>query len=189
MEQALPRTEAPLLPNRLLGIFFVIASEAMLFTGFISSYLVARAAANIWPPPGQPRLPIEATALNTVALLLSGLCFAMATAVDVTARNRRQLWLVASLSLGIFFVSFQGTEWLNLIRFGLTTSSSLYGSYFYLIVGAHALHVLVGLLILAYYVFHAPCDENGLSSLKAFGFFWYFVVLLWPVLYALVYLY
>lgn len=49
-----------------------LASEVMLFAALVSAFLVLRAEAAAWPPPGQPRLPVTVSGLNTVVLLCSG---------------------------------------------------------------------------------------------------------------------
>ena len=58
--------------NGLLGMLLFVMAEAMLFAGMISAFTIVRSGALVWPPPGQPRLPIEATAFNTLVLLASG---------------------------------------------------------------------------------------------------------------------
>jgi caa(3)-type oxidase subunit IV len=55
-----------------------------------------------------------------------------------------------AMGFGAFFVVFQGYEWTRLIEFGLTMQSSTYGAFFYLIVGAHALHAVAALVALGY---------------------------------------
>ena len=55
------------------GMILVIVVEAMTFAGLISAFLSIRASLPEWPPLGQPRFPIEATAINTAILLASGL--------------------------------------------------------------------------------------------------------------------
>ena len=57
-------------------------------------------------------------------------------------------WMAATTVLGVLFLAIQGSEWARLILFGLTMTSSLYGAMFYLIVGAHALHLVVALGVL-----------------------------------------
>src|SRR4029450_3339315 len=63
----------PVIPSAVLGMLIFVGTEVMLFAGMISAFLILRAtAAGAWPPPGQPRLPLEETAINTLALLASG---------------------------------------------------------------------------------------------------------------------
>lgn len=178
-----PTESRPLISNGHLGMALVIGTEIMLFSGFISSFLVARANFGTWPPLGQPRLPVAATAFNTLILLLSGLCLWFAGRSSYPETRKKLLW--ATLGSGAFFILFQGAEWIKLLEFGLSTTSSLYGSYFYLIVGAHALHASIGMFLLLWMILKSLDTKK--NNLSVFSFYWYFVVALWPLLYALVY--
>lgn len=192
------RSDAPagqrreLVPNAVLGMWLFLFVEIMMFIGLISAYLVLRSQAGIWPPPGQPRLPVEVTAFNTILLLASGWTMWQvlpALRRDGPARAARWIWF--TFGLGTAFLVLQGVEWLRLVHFGLTTSSSIYGGLFYTLIGMHGLHVCAALAALGLAV-------NGLQrnrytaarpdGLLAIRLFWFFVTGIWPVLYALVYL-
>lgn len=177
-----------------IGMIFLLATEAMFFAGLISAYVVNRAGAKVWPPYGQPRLPIEITALNTLILISSAVLLFIFSKkfksnYSITKNSRKLLSLV--ILLGGVFVTVQGTEWIKLISYGLTTTSSLYGSFFYLIIGAHAIHVIAGLLILfyLYFLLKKPNSfEFSKNKTTICSMYWYFVVGIWPLLYFLVYL-
>ena len=64
----------PVVPNGVLGMAIFVVVEIMFFSGLISAYLISRASTLpvLWPPPNQPRLPVEATGANSVVLLASG---------------------------------------------------------------------------------------------------------------------
>lgn len=178
------------LPSAVLGMMFFIIAEGMLFAGFISAFRILRAnyPDALWPPPGQPRLPVEATGFTTAMLLASGLLlwYAGRKFAEDRAAARRPMLLGAVL--GAAFVAIQGVEWFRLIAEGLTMTSSSYGAFFYLIVGTHALHAIPA--ILAILVMYARLRKDALTS-EAFAatrLFWYFVVLVWPFLYWQVYL-
>lgn len=178
--------------NGVLGMVFLVITEVMFFAGLISAYLVNRAGAMIWPPQDQPRLPIEITAINTFILILSGVFFIMLTYQYAKKGKGFRLWLGLSIFFGLIFVGIQGYEWINLIGYGLTTTSSIYGAFFYSIIGMHGFHVLIGISFLLYLWFilgKTRDKENGLRKIYAVSIFWYFVILVWPVLYYLVYLY
>ena len=185
--RAAPR-RAPVGPNAVIGTLIFVVTELMLFAGFVSAFTITRAAYNTWPPIGQPRLPAGETLFNTAALLASGVVLFFANrAFQRKAANTGRLLLTALL-LGAFFVVFQGVEWVQLIRQGLTLTSSNHGGFFYMIIGTHALHA-VGAIIalgLAYLKFRRGKLEH--STLLATAVFWYFVVGVWPVLYLRVYL-
>lgn len=179
---------APLVPNGVLGMLIFVLTEIMLFAGFISAFGIMRANSPLWPPLGQPRLPAGETAFNTAILLASGVALLLARrAYNRNAPSARKP-LLAAIALGSFFVLAQGREWVQLVGQGLTLRSSSLGSFFYLIVGAHALHAIVALGILVYAYRRLVRGWLPSSVLGAAEVFWYFVVGVWPALYWRVYL-
>ena len=92
-----------------------------------------------------------------------------------------------SILLGIGFVTLQGLEWARMLGQGLTLTSSLIGSFFYLIIGCHALHVVISLGLLAWCWASLMAGKLRPSRFGAAQLFWYFVVLVWPVLWLVVY--
>jgi heme/copper-type cytochrome/quinol oxidase subunit 3 len=176
-----------LVANGVMAMLMFIVIEAMFFAGLISAHEIVRATAMIWPPPGQPRLPLEATAVNTAALLISGALLFFARRRFRRDPARAATPLLLSICLGAFFVIFQGTEWVALLRDGLTLTSSTQGSFFYLIIGMHGLHAIAALGLLGYAWFRLRQGWLSSSLLGATEVFWYFVVGLWPILYWVVY--
>jgi len=182
----------PFIDNARLAMLIFLGAETMFFAGLVGAFLVLRLGARVWPPPFQPRLPVEVTGANTLVLLASILPLARALRA---IRRGDQGGLVAGLGqtalLGLLFLAVQGYEWARLVHFGLTVSSGAYGATFYTLIGAHGFHVLAALIWLAVVVlmarrgrFTAPSHIGVLLC----GMYWYFVVFLWPVLYVLVYL-
>ncbi len=167
-----------------------IFTEVMFFAGLISAHAIVRSqqAGQMWPPYGQPRLPVAETALNSSALLVSGIVLVFAWFAFKRSAASARLPLLLSIVLGMAFVALQGVEWTALLAEGLTMQSSAYGGFFYLIIGAHALHA-VGALVSLVWAFDR-LDKGSLTSsqLATVSAFWYFVVLVWPVLYWKVYL-
>jgi len=170
-------------------MLFLVVAEVMFFSGAISAFTISRAGAlpGTWPVPGQPQLPAEATALNTALLILSGLILVGAQ-YFFSKRSSLAPWLtLASWALGTAFVALQGVEWFALLTHGLTLTSSRLGSFFYLIVGAHALHAIAALVVLGWAWWQMARGKLVASFFWGTQTFWYFVVLLWPVIYARVY--
>jgi cytochrome c oxidase subunit 3 len=176
-----------LLPSGVLGMLIFVITETMLFAGMISAFMIVRASAPIWPPPGQPRLPAGETALNTAALLASGVALWLAQRAFRRDPARARLPLFAAIGLGTFFVLFQGIEWFRLIREGLTLTSSNHGSFFYLIVGTHAVHAVGAILALAWTGSLLLRKQLRQTTFAAVQVLWYFVVGIWPILYLRVY--
>jgi heme/copper-type cytochrome/quinol oxidase subunit 3 len=178
----------PILPSPVMGMLIFVIAEMMMFAGLMSAFSIVKAGALGWPPPGQPRLPVEATAFNTAALLASAAFLFVANSRYARNRDLAKRPLFIAMGLGAFFVAFQGYEWISLIRQGLTLTSSNHGSFFYLIVGMHGLHAMAGLATLGVAALKLSRGRLAPSSFAASQVFWYFVVGLWPVLYFMVYL-
>ncbi|MBI2081303.1 MAG: heme-copper oxidase subunit III [candidate division NC10 bacterium] len=188
-----PRPPAgPVVSNARLGMLVFLAAEAMFFTGLIGAFLVFRFGSPVWPPPGQPRLPLLVTGVNTAILLASG--YTMARGLRAIRRNDRRALargLLVTALLGTTFLAVQGAEWMRLVRFGLTLSAGTYGSTFYTLIGTHGLHVLGAvcwLLIVLIGAARARFSAARHVAVELCGMYWYFVVGLWPVLFGLVYL-
>jgi cytochrome c oxidase subunit III len=184
--------EQPLISSGRLAILMVIASELMLFSGLIGSFLVYRLASAFWPPPGLPRLPIQVTWANTFVLLSSAIT--MTLAVRAIHRNQRRLlrqWLGTTLVLGVTFLGVQGTEWVRLVARGLRLSSGAYGGTFYILIGCHGLHVVAGVTWLACVwaiAMRGRYSAKNCAGVELCAIYWYFVCAIWPLLFGLVYL-
>ncbi len=178
------------LPNSVLAMIIFVASEIMFFAALMSAHTIARATVlgGVWPPAGQPRLPVERTAFNTAILLLSGFLLFISSRRARASHEKASLYLAGAIATGISFVLLQGVEWVALLHEGLTMQSSAHGAFFYLIVGAHALHAVVAIAVLAAIYFPMRRGTLAPSTFAATQVFWYFVVLLWPVIYLRVYL-
>jgi len=174
--------------NGVLGMALFVMTEIMLMAGMISAFSIVRASAPIWPPPDQPRLPAEETLVNTAALLLSGGLLYLAQRRFRTDRRSARNPLVAATLLGLFFVLFQGWEWVSMLGQGLTLTSSTLGSFFYLIIGTHALHAVAAIVLLGQAWRRLERGWLQPSQLATAAVLWYFVVGVWPVIYWRVYL-
>lgn len=187
-----PPPSRPPLDNVRLAMTVFIAAEVMFFAALVSGFLILRAAAPVWPPPLQPRLPLAVTGLNTLVLLASSVAMVGASRAlargDAAGLTRR---LAQAAALGTLFLAIQGYEWAQLVHHGLTLTSGVYGTTFYTIIGTHALHVLGALVWLVVTLGLAARGRSvggPRASVRACAMYWHFVVALWPVLYVAVYL-
>jgi len=168
-----------------------VAVEVLFFAGLLSAYVVTRQGVDAWPPPDQPRLPVLVTLFNTFLLLVSGVLLFRANKRrhDATPwKGKFYDMFAASILLGALFLISQGWEWVQLIKHGLTVKSSIYGSTFYVIVGAHGLHVLGAILYLGYILMRLMKSKTLLREhFAAAQVFWYFVVGVWPIVFVTLY--
>ena len=186
------QVEPPFISSTMLAVMIVIASEMMLFSGLIGTFLVYRMSTAFWPPPALPRLPIAVTWVNTFILLSSALT--MTLALRAVHRSRQRLtrrYLLATLALGVTFLAVQGSEWVRLVAHGLKLSSGMYGGTFYLLIGCHGAHVTAGVIWLACVVWFAMggrYNARNAHAIELCAVYWYFVCAVWPLLFGLVYL-
>lgn len=176
--------------HALFGMALFVFTEVMLFLAFISGYLIVRQApaAGPWPPPNQPRLPFEQTALHTLVLLGSGVMLYLAHRASLKkGMPAAERPLLVSVAMGAWFVAAQGAEWAALLRQGLTLTSSQIGAFFYTIVGAHALHAIAAIVALMVCWLQLRAGRLKPSVFGATQLFWYFVVLIWPLIFMVVY--
>jgi cytochrome c oxidase subunit III len=186
-------SNAPIGSNAWVAVLMFLGAEAMFFAGLIGAYLVFRLSSPLWPPPFQPRLPVGVTGLNTLILIASAVTMHWSLkAVRASDRQTLIRCLVYTAALGGIFLVIQGFEWLRLIHYGLTVSSSVYGGLFYTLIGFHGLHVfgaLIWLLVVLLQARRGRFSKERHVGLETCVMYWTFVVALWPVLYGLVYLY
>jgi len=182
-----PARKKPVIASPVLAILLFTGTEIMFFAGLISSITILRNSLAVWPPPGQPRLPVEETAINTAALILSGIFLILAHRRFKVEPRQALGHMITALVLGVFFVVLQGREWLDLLALGLTLTSSTHGSFFYLIIGLHGLHAVIGVSVLALACWLVKKDRLSFGVFGAIEVFWYFVVGMWPILYLRVY--
>ncbi len=182
------RRQSPL-DDRVFGMLIFVATEVMFFTALISAFVVIKAGVEPWAPPPGVRLPVLATAGNSLLLVLSAVLLHQAgrgfSSAGLTARV--QSLLGGAALLGGLFVAFQGYEWLRLIDYGLTMTSGIFGGCFFLLIGTHGIHAAVAAVAMFWLYLLGKRYRLGLEHVRAMQVFWYFVVGIWPVLYGLVY--
>lgn len=175
-----------------LGMLIFLTFEATFFIGLIWAFLSFRVGTDLWPPVGQPRLPTIVTWVNTTFLLLSGYTMRSALrAIRVDDAQGLRRGLSRSLLLGSTFLVIQGSEWVRLIRHGLTLAGGIYGATFYTVIGCHGVHVfgaVTWLLIVLLGVRGHRVSAMSHVRVTLCAMYWYFVVGLWPILFTLVYL-
>ncbi len=174
-----------------LGMWVFLASDVVLFGGFIGSYLFIRVAegwnAAAWAVP-EESLP---GLVNTYILLTSS--FTVVLALVAARRNSTKgvvASMVATVLLGVGFLGNKGIEWLHLFSEGHYPSSGIGESTFFLTTGLHAAHVIVGLGIAVFMITRARrgayIDDD--SQLEYFGLYWHFVDIVWLFLFPLFYI-
>lgn len=178
------------LPDRgRVGIICLIATEAALFTIFAVAYVYYIGKSITAPYPKDVlELPIWAT----TALLSSSITVFLA---EHAAKHKKmgafKLWLGITILLGAEFLRQTGIEWRQLIEHDhLTITTNLFGTTFYSLVGLHASHVTLGLiLLLLTFLISLRGGMNTQSRRFEFlSWYWHFVDAVWIVVFTVVYI-
>jgi len=175
--------------NRKLGVWVWLGSEAVFFSALIIVYIVMRNRSVTGPFPREA-LNVTLTAANTFILICSSLT--MVTALSAIQNgNQRSLWrwLVATMVLGLMFLSGQAFEFTSLANQGLSLSSNLFGGTFFTLTGFHGAHVLIGVIWIGFVVARTlGYTQSNHLMVELVGLYWHFVDLVWIIIFALVYL-
>lgn len=148
-----------------LGMSMLILAESVFFFMLILAFIYFRPQSL---KTSTATLHLTVASLYTACLLASGLML-----------WRR--WLAPTIALGVVFLLGQGREYVALLQSGVTISQGLFGTTFFTVTGIHAIHVLLGLILLGF-------AFAGRLAVPAIAMFWYFVTAAWVVVFAVVYL-
>jgi cytochrome c oxidase subunit III len=170
-----------------VGMFTLIAAESAIFVIFVLAYLFYLGKSLSGPTTAILRPPL----FFTVCLLSSSFTVHLAVAALRRGRQAPFLgWWVLTFTLGALFLTGTGLEWKHLIGEGLTIRTNLFGTTYYSLVGLHALHVLVGLLLLGAVIVLALLRRVGQPQshqIDVLSLYWHFVDAVWVVVFTVVY--
>ncbi|TFH87710.1 cytochrome c oxidase subunit 3 family protein [Billgrantia azerbaijanica] len=165
-------------------MWVLILSEMLVFTAFFALYAWQRAADVAGFNAAQQALDPLVGGLNTLVLLSSGLCVALAVeAISRDRRRRARQWLAASMALGVLFCVVKVVEYADKFAAGVTPDSHLFFGFYYGLTAFHFAHVLFGLGLLALVTWRTSTD-----NVETAAAFWHMVDLIWILLYPLIYL-
>ena len=186
----IPQSTPWVLPSRgVVGMVCLIIAESAIFTIFVVAYLYYLGKDVSGPTPRQVLdLPI----FTSICLLSSSLSVHLAvSALHHAKRGLCSLWLAVTVLLGSIFLGGTAMEWHKLIyRDGLTLQTNLFGTTFYSLVGLHATHVLVGLIMLSLaliFSLNGSMSAKHTGRLEVLSLYWHFVDAVWIVVFTVVY--
>jgi len=172
-----------------LGLWMFLATVTMLFAAFTSAYIVRRSGSD-WRHVALP--PI--LWLNTLVLGASSVTLEIASRAGLERRWRAAGGgFAAALVLGFGFLAGQIGAWRQMVAEGVYLPSSPHSSFFYMMTGAHALHVVAALAVL---LWSAAATWSAGRDVRAWDAqvglcrtFWHYLGGVWVFLFALVSLY
>ena len=172
-----------------VGMACLIVAESAIFIIFVVAYLFYLGKSLSGPTP---REVLDLPILATVCLLSSSITVAFAVrALRVDKVSRSAWWLAVTVLLGGIFLAGTAREWYELIyRHGLTIRTNLFGTTFYSLVGLHASHVIVGLVMLGLALIFSlmgKVNSSHAERLEVLSIYWHFVDAVWVVVFTVVY--
>lgn len=178
------------LPHRgIVGIACLIVAESAIFIIFVVAYIYYIGKSLSGPMPAQV---LELPILSTICLLSSSVTVHFAVS-GLRKNNIRgcTLWLAGTVLLGAVFLMGTAREWYHLIHdIGLTIRTNLFGTTFYSLVGLHASHVVVGLIMLTTalaLLLGGRVKQKHAERLEVLSLYWHFVDGVWVVVFLVVY--
>src|SRR5215204_2709015 len=175
-------------PTGKLAIWWLIASEVVIFGGLLASYIMHRIGHHDWKYAAA-HTDVRIGGFNTLVLLTSSLFAATAHHWAEKGEGRKAAnWLLATVAGGAVFAGIKfGIEWPIDIREGNTLTSHPFWSFYYVAAGLHACHVIAGCVIML--VIQADARKGReLQRVELIGIYWHFVDLVWIFLFPLLYI-
>ena len=188
-----------------LGIWLFLATEILMFGGLFVGYIIYHGEYPLVFKAGSHFLDWKKGAINTLVLLVSS--FTMAMSIYFTQKNqikKAQAALLLTLFCGILFMGIKYIEYSHKMHEGIFPGKffsysgegfveglPLYFSFYYLMTGLHASHVVIGLLLISWMLvktFKNQLGPHHFVPLEYVGLFWHLVDLIWIYLFPLLYL-
>ncbi len=172
------------------GMIGLIMAEASLLGIFVVAYLFYLGKSLNGP---YPKDVLEVPIFNTLCLLASSVTVGLAVhALRQGDRRWVGTWLPVTALLGIVFLAGTAKEWYRLIiDHGLTIGTNLFGTTFYALVGLHAFHVAIGvvmLTLLTVFVWSGDLQPVHAERAELVSWYWHFVDGVWIVVLTVVYI-
>ncbi len=180
-------TGAPVRGAGALGMTWFLASLTMLFLASLVGYVVVRARADVWPPPGSPALPPGLWVSTAIILASSGTAHVAVAGIRKGNQVRLLVGLLATTALGVAFLMLQGFNWVELTAADVRPDRDLYGFTFYMLTGLHAAHVVGGLIPLGITLAKAYLGRYTWASyagVRHVAIYWHFLDVVWIALFA-----
>jgi cytochrome c oxidase subunit III len=185
-----------------MGMWLFLFTELILFGGLFIVYAVYRFKFAAEFQLASRELDTFVGTVNTIILLTSSLTVALSIAAIQNGRKAMaQLFLGMTIALALSFLLNKYFEWSHKIELGLYPQSPellnkppgeiLYFGLYYVMTGLHALHVIIGMVILLFmmvFISRGTINRDSYARLESGGLYWHLVDLIWIFLFPLFYL-
>jgi cytochrome c oxidase subunit III len=187
-----------------LGMWVFLVTEILFFGGLFLAYTVYRWSYASAFADASRHMDVRLGTVNTAVLICSSLTMAMAVHSAAAGRRRRLIpFLLVTMLLGAAFLGIKAVEYTEHIRHHLFPGrffhypgqngrpAELFFSLYFAMTGLHALHMIVGLVILSVLVVQSRKGRytpEWYTPIEMSGLYWHFVDIVWIFLFPLLYL-
>jgi nitric oxide reductase NorE protein len=191
VDKSSPRMAHDRIPGE-VGVWCLIFGDLLVFSVIFAVFMHSRAADSGLFNDSQANLHRAFGGLNTVILLTSSLVVVLAvTAIRLNKRQTARKLLYAAVACAGVFLANKAIEWTMLLIDGHGPPANSYYMYFFVLTGLHAVHVVLGVVVLLVLVAFTRKDaltKNQYSFVESGACFWHFVDVLWLIIFPLLYL-
>ncbi|MFB4162848.1 cytochrome c oxidase subunit 3 [Alteribacillus sp. JSM 102045] len=174
-----------------LGMWLFIAAESVVFLCLIATYLVS-SSSTLNGPDAAELLKLPPILIPSFLLLSSSLTFYFAEkGMEQKNIQKAMLWLSVTHSFALIFLGFEVYEFFEYAKEGHTLTESPFLASFYVLVGTHGAHVLLGSIWMGLLLWHLHTKRavwTNWKRIRAFGLYWHFVDVVWVFIFILVYI-
>lgn len=173
-------------PNGRMALWWVIASEIVIFGGLVACYILYRTRHAEWGEyASHTSTPLGA--LNTLILLTSSLTAVLAhTHASKKDGKKAAKLLLTTIAFGLGFLVVKTVEYSTEIHHGFTITANTFWSFYFVMTGLHAAHVVAGMIAMGV-VARGAAKGLHLGRVELVGMYWHFVDLVWIFLFPLLY--
>lgn len=174
----------------IFGFWLYIMSDCVLFASLFAMHIVL--SNNMLLFDIKNIFNLNLVFIETCCLLLSSVTYSNSM-IYVKTKNIKKLkiWMIITLLLGLFFISIEIYEFHHLINLQYNPCRNAFFSSFFILVGTHGIHVIVGLIWIIVMIIHLTLqglNNSNLIRLQCLSLFWHFLDIIWICVFTEVYL-
>ena len=175
------------IPTGRLAVWWLLASEVVIFGGLLRSYIMHRMGHPEWAEAAV-HTNTWFGAFNTFVLLTSSFTAVLAHQAAESGQGKKAAkYLLLTMGGALTFLLVKSVEWTIEISHGYTITANTFWSFYYTAAGLHGLHVIAGAIIMGFVAADAWRGEE-LQRVELIGIYWHFVDLVWIFLFPLLYI-
>ena len=175
------------IPTGRLAVWWLLASEVVIFGGLLGSYIMHRVGHPEWAEAAA-HTQVWFGAFNTLVLLTSSFTAVLAHQAAESGQGKKAAkFLVMTMGGALTFLLVKSIEWTIEISHGYTITTNTFWSFYYTAAGLHGLHVIAGAIIMGFIAVDVWRGRE-LQRVELIGIYWHFVDLVWIFLFPLLYI-